>query len=172
MRCPACSSDDTRVIDSRLSDAGASVRRRRECQACSHRFTTFERFEREQASVVKSDGRRETWDEEKLRRGLLRALEKRPVGLEQVDALINDVSRQIQLSGEPEVRSAAIGEIVMSLLPQIDEIAYVRYASVYRSFEDVAAFGKEIDRLRKDQHAPSNVAQLSLLAEPKTGRRK
>ena len=103
---------------------------------------------------------------------MLRALEKRPVGLGQVAALINDVSRQIQLSGEPEVRSAAIGEIVMSLLPQIDEIAYVRYASVYRSFEDVAAFSKEIDRLRKDRQPQSNVTQLSLLAEPKTGQRK
>jgi transcriptional repressor NrdR len=171
MRCPACSSDDTRVIDSRLGDAGATVRRRRECQACSNRFTTFERFEREQPRVVKSDGRREPWDEQKLRRGLLRALEKRPVGLDQIDALINSVSREIQLNGEPEVPSAAIGEIVMNLLPEIDEIAYVRYASVYRSFEDVAAFSKEIDRLRKDRETSSSVTQLSLLAEP-GGRRK
>lgn len=171
MRCPACSNDDTRVIDSRLGDAGATVRRRRECQSCSHRFTTFERFEREQPRVIKSDGRRELWDEEKLRRGLLRALEKRPVGLDQVEALINDVSRQIQLLGEPEIRSAIIGEIVMSLLPAIDEIAYVRYASVYRSFEDVAAFSKEIDKLRKKKTQPANVTQLSLLSD-QTGRPK
>ena len=172
MRCPACSSDDTRVIDSRLGDAGATVRRRRECQACSHRFTTFERFERELPRVIKSDGRREPWDEQKLRRGLLRALEKRPVGLDQIDALINSVSREIQLNGEPEVRSAVIGEIVMNLLPEIDEIAYVRYASVYRSFEDVAAFSKEIDRLRKDRKTSTNVTQLSLLAEPGAGRKR
>lgn len=171
MRCPACSNDDTRVIDSRLGDAGATVRRRRECQSCSHRFTTFERFEREQPRVIKSDGRRELWDDEKLRRGLLRALEKRPVGLDQVEALINDVSRQIQLLGEPEIRSAIIGEIVMSLLPAIDEIAYVRYASVYRSFEDVAAFSKEIDKLRKKKTQPANVTQLSLLSD-QTGRPK
>ena len=143
----------------------------RSCQGCSHRFTTFERFEREQPRVIKSDGRREPWDEEKLRRGLLRALEKRPVGLDQVEALINDVSRQIQLLGEPEIRSAIIGEIVMSLLPAIDEIAYVRYASVYRSFEDVAAFSKEIDKLRKKKAQPANVTQLSLLSD-QTGRPK
>ena len=122
--------------------------------------------------MVKSDGRREPWDEGKLRRGLLRALEKRPVGLDQIDALINDVSREIQLNGELEVRSAAIGEIVMSLLPQIDEIAYVRYASVYRRFEDVAAFSKEVDRLRKDRKTPANVTQLSLLADPGSGRKR
>ena len=115
--------------------------------------------------MIKSDGRREPWDEEKLRRGLLRALEKRPVGLDQVEALINDVSREIQLRGEPEIRSAVIGEVVMSLLPSIDEIAYVRYASVYRSFEDVAAFSKEIDRLRKSRRAAPDVTQLSLLSE-------
>ena len=112
--------------------------------------------------MIKSDGRREPWDEEKLRRGLLRALEKRPVGLDQVEALINDVSREIQLRGEPEIRSAVIG---MSLLPSIDEIAYVRYASVYRSFEDVAAFSKEVDRLRKSRRAAPDVTQLSLLSE-------
>ena len=115
--------------------------------------------------MIKSDGRREPWDEEKLRRGLLRALEKRPVGLDQVEALINDVRREIQVRGEPEIRSAVIGEVVMSLLPSIDEIAYVRYASVYRSFEDVAAFSKEVDRLRKSRRAAPDVTQLSLLSE-------
>ena len=94
------------------------------------------------------------------------------MGLDQIDALINSVSREIQLNGEPEVRSAAIGEIVMNLLPEIDEIAYVRYASVYRSFEDVAAFSKEIDRLRKERKTPSNVTQLSLLGEPGAGRKR
>ena len=115
--------------------------------------------------MSKSDGRREPWDEEKLRRGLLRAREKRPVCLDQVEALVNDVSREIQLRGEPEIRSAVIGEVVMSLLPSIDEIAYVRYASVYRSFEDVAAFSKEVDRLRKSRRAAPDVTQLSLLSE-------
>jgi transcriptional repressor NrdR len=165
MRCPACSNEDTRVVDSRISDAGATVRRRRECQGCSHRFTTFERFELEQPRVIKSDGRREPWDEEKLRRGLLRALEKRPVGSDKVEALINAVSRQMQLSGEPEVRSALIGQAMMDRLQRTDEIAYVRYASVYRSFEDVSAFSKEVDRLRREKGAASNVTQLSLLVE-------
>ncbi len=165
MRCPACSNEDTRVVDSRISNAGATVRRRRECQACSHRFTTFERFELEQPRVIKSDGRREPWDEEKLRRGLLRALEKRPVGSDKVEELINAVSRQMQLSGEPEVRSALIGQAMMDRLQRADEIAYVRYASVYRSFEDVSAFSKEVDRLRREKGTGSNVAQLSLLSE-------
>ncbi len=165
MRCPACSNEDTRVVDSRISNAGATVRRRRECQGCSHRFTTFERFELEQPRVIKSDGRREPWDEEKLRRGLLRALEKRPVGSDKVEALINAVSRQMQLSGEPEVRSALIGQAMMDRLQRTDEIAYVRYASVYRSFEDVSAFSKEVDRLRREKGAASNVTQLSLLVE-------
>ena len=165
MRCPACSNEDTRVVDSRISNAGATVRRRRECQGCSHRFTTFERFELEQPRVIKSDGRREPWDEEKLRRGLLRALEKRPVGSDKVEALINAVSRQMQLSGEPEVRSALIGQAMMDRLQRTDEIAYVRYASVYRSFEDVSAFSKEVDRLRRQKGVVSNVTQLSLLVE-------
>ena len=151
------------MIDSRLGDARATVRRRRECLRCSHRFTTFERFEREQPRVVKGDGRREPWDEEKLRRGLLRALEKRPVGLDQVEALINDISREIQLRGEPEIRSAVIGEVVMSLLPSIDEIAYVRYASVYRSFEDVRAFLEEIERLEHELPPELKRNQLDLL---------
>jgi len=165
MRCPACSNEDTRVVDSRISNAGATVRRRRECQTCSHRFTTFERFELEQPRVIKSDGRREPWDEEKLRRGLLRSLEKRPVGSDKVEELINSVSRQMQLSGEPEVRSALIGQAMMDRLQRADEIAYVRYASVYRSFEDVSAFSKEVDRLRREKRTGSNVAQLSLLIE-------
>ncbi len=165
MRCPACSNEDTRVVDSRISNAGATVRRRRECQGCRHRFTTFERFELEQPRVIKSDGRREPWDEEKLRRGLLRALEKRPVGSDKVEELINAVSRQMQLSGEPEVRSALIGQAMMDRLQRADEIAYVRYASVYRSFEDVSAFSKEVDRLHREKGAASNVTQLSLLSE-------
>jgi transcriptional repressor NrdR len=165
MRCPACSNEDTRVVDSRISNAGATVRRRRECQTCSHRFTTFERFELEQPRVIKSDGRREPWDEEKLRRGLLRSLEKRPVGSDKVEELINSVSRQMQLSGEPEVRSALIGQAMMDRLQRADEIAYVRYASVYRSFEDVSAFSKEVDRLRREKGTGSNVTQLSLLSD-------
>ena len=147
------------------------MRRRRACQACQHRFTTFERFEREQPRVIKSDGRRETWDEAKLRRGLLRALEKRPVSVDRVEALVNDVSRSMQLSGEPEVRSADIGQSVMDLLQQIDEIAYVRYASVYRSFEDVSAFSQEVDRLRHEKQEASNITQLSLLTEKSAGRK-
>ncbi len=172
MRCPSCSHDDTRVVDSRIGDGGASVRRRRECQVCAHRFTTFERFEPEQPRVIKSDGRREPWAEAKLRRGLLRALEKRPVGVDRVDLLVADVTRQIQLTGEREVRSAVIGQLVMDALQEVDEVAFVRYASVYRSFEDVSAFSTEVERLKKSRQSSQNVTQLSLLGDKAWGSKK
>ena len=168
MRCPSCQKDDSKVIDSRLSDGGSAVRRRRHCQICQHRFTTFERFEFGQPNVIKSDGRRESWDEEKLRRGLFRALEKRPVETEHVEKIINDISREMLLTGEREISSTMIGTAVMTSLKGTDEVAYVRYASVYRSFEDVAAFNIEIESLKKEKNKKTNITQLSLL----TGARK
>ncbi len=163
MRCPSCTSDATRVIDSRLSDGGDTVRRRRACKQCGHRFTTFERLEVEQPRVIKSDGRRESWEEEKLRRGIMRALEKRPVGQDQIESLLLAIAKWVRLSGEREVQSSSIGQYVMESLREIDEVAYVRYASVYRSFENVTAFADEVERLRQPKEQVIDTDQLSLL---------
>ena len=143
------------------------MRRRRACQHCDHRFTTFERLEVEQPRVIKSDGRCEAWDEEKLRRGIMRALEKRPVGQDHIESLLLGISKSMRLSGEREVRSSLIGQFVMESLREIDEVAYVRYASVYRSFEDVSAFADEVERLRHAKEQEIDTDQLSLLG---TGR--
>ena len=147
MRCPFCASDETRVLDSRLAEGGDAVRRRRACQDCEARFTTFERAETRIPQVVKSDGRREPFDEAKLRTGLERAFEKRPVSGEEVDALIREIERRLVQSGERELPSRTIGEWIMEALRERDEVAYVRFASVYRRFEDVNAFRDELERL-------------------------
>ncbi|MED5390559.1 MAG: transcriptional regulator NrdR, partial [Pseudomonadota bacterium] len=147
-----------------LSDGGDTVRRRRACKHCSHRFTTFERLEAEQPRVIKSDGRREAWEAEKLRRGIMRALEKRPVGQDKVESLLLAIEKLARLSGEREVRSSLIGQFVMENLREIDEVAYVRYASVYRSFEDVSAFADEVERLRHARDQVIDTDQLSLLS--------
>ena len=164
MHCPSCTSNVTRVIDSRLSDGGDTVRRRRSCKDCSHRFTTFERLEAGQPRVIKSDGRREAWEEEKLRRGIMRALEKRPVGQDQIETLMLEIEKLSRLLGEREVQSSIIGQFVMESLRKIDEVAYVRYASVYRRFEDVSAFADEVERLRYSKGQPDDTEQLSLLS--------
>ena len=164
MRCPSCLSDATRVIDSRLSAGGDTVRRRRACKRCGHRFTTFERLEVQQPRVIKSDGRREAWEEEKLRRGIMRALEKRPVGQDQIESLLLAIEQSARFSGEREVPSSLIGQFVMENLRGIDEVAYVRYASVYRSFEDVSAFADEVERLRHAKDQVIDKDQLSLLS--------
>ncbi len=164
MRCPSCTADATRVIDSRLSDGGDTVRRRRACKHCGHRFTTFERLEVEQPRVIKSDGRREAWEEEKLKRGIMRALEKRPVGQDQIESLLLAVEKLVRFSGEREVQSSLIGQFVMESLREIDEVAYVRYASVYRSFEDVSAFADEVERLQRAKDHVIATDQLSLLS--------
>lgn len=135
------------MLDSRLAEGGDAVRRRRACQDCEARFTTFERAETRIPQVVKSDGRREAFDEGKLRTGLERAFEKRPVSGEEVDALIREIERRLVQSGERELPSRTIGEWVMEALRQRDEVAYVRFASVYRRFEDVNAFRDELERL-------------------------
>jgi transcriptional repressor NrdR len=147
MRCPFCSEPDTRVIDSRLAEDGERVRRRRECTACQERFTTYEAAELSLPRVIKSDGRREPFIEDKLRAGMQRALEKRPVAVEDVEASIADIKRRLRALGEREVRSRLVGDLVMTALRRADAVAYVRFASVYRRFEDVQAFVEEIERL-------------------------
>ncbi|AAV82703.1 transcriptional regulator NrdR [Idiomarina loihiensis] len=147
MHCPFCGTQDTKVIDSRLVADGASVRRRRECNHCKERFTTFETAELVMPRVIKTDGSREPFNEDKLRNGLLRALEKRPVSLELMEQAINKIKSSIRATGEREISSNFVGSLVMENLKQIDKVAYVRFASVYRSFEDIREFGEEIARL-------------------------
>ena len=139
MRCPFCSAEDTRVVDSRLADEGDSVRRRRECNSCRERFTTYERAELRLPKIIKSDGRREPFREEKLRSGMSRALEKRPVESEAVEHVIGRIRHKLLASGEREVSSRVVGEWMMEELKELDAVAYVRFASVYRSFEDLNA---------------------------------
>ena len=153
MRCPFCASDDTRVIDSRLGDSGESVRRRRECQECMQRFTTFEHLVFDMPSVIKSDGRRERFDESKLRRGITRSLEKRPIEAEAVEGVVNRIMRRFTHKGDREISVQRIGEAVMYELSQLDEVAYVRFASVYRDFKDLNEFREEIDRLASEPNA-------------------
>src|SRR5690606_30846338 len=150
MRCPFCTFDDTKVIDSRLVAEGGQLRRRRECLKCAERFTTFERAELLMPRVIKTNGSREPFDEEKLRNGLLRAVQKRPVSIEQVETLISQIKHQLQATGERELDSRVIGEMVMEALKHLDHVAYVRFASVYRSFQDLNEFRAEIDKLTQE----------------------
>ncbi|MGH8373210.1 MAG: transcriptional regulator NrdR [Gammaproteobacteria bacterium] len=150
MHCPFCNHEDTKVIDSRLAGEGAQVRRRRECEKCGERFTTFETAELVMPRIVKNDGTRVPFDEHKLRIGMMRALEKRPVGTEAVEAAIARIVHRLQVTGEREVRSLQVGELVMEELRQLDEVAYVRFASVYRSFQDANEFREEVERLMED----------------------
>lgn len=150
MYCPYCHAEETKVIDSRLVSAGDAVRRRRECLNCKTRFTTFEKAEVAMPRVIKRDGSGCVYNESKVRDGLLRALEKRPVSVEQVDELVNSVNRRLKESGEREVSTQFIGEVVMDVLREVDQVAYVRFASVYRSFGDLNAFREVISGL--EQH--------------------
>ena len=150
MRCPFCGAQDTRVIDSRLAGDGDSVRRRRECVSCAERFTTFETAELIMPRLVKNDGSRAAFDEAKLRAGMMRALEKRPVNTEDIDAALSRIKRRLRSQGEREVPSRVLGEWVMGELRALDQVAYVRFASVYRSFQDVKAFREEIERLEAE----------------------
>ncbi len=152
MHCPFCAAVDTRVIDSRLSPEGDKVRRRRECPSCGTRFTTHEVAELVMPQIVKRDNRREAFNEDKLRAGMLRAMEKRPVSAEQVEQAIQRIKNRIRASGDRELPSRRLGEWVMGELRDLDQVAYVRFASVYRSFQDVNAFREEIEKL---QNAPS-----------------
>lgn len=148
MYCPFCNADDTKVIDSRLVSEGSQVRRRRECAMCKERFTTFETAELVMPHLIKSDGRRVPFDELKLREGIMKAMEKRPVSIEDIESSISKIMHNIRETGEREIKSALIGEYVMKALSQLDQVAYVRFASVYRSFQDVSEFQEEVERLQ------------------------
>ncbi|AIF99448.1 NrdR family transcriptional regulator [Alteromonas australica] len=147
MFCPFCSEQETKVIDSRLVAEGQQVRRRRECVVCHERFTTFESAELVMPRVIKRDGSREPFNEDKLRAGLQRALEKRPVSTEKVEQCVLSLKSQLRATGEREVASELLGNLIMKALKELDKVAYVRFASVYRSFEDIREFGEEIARL-------------------------
>jgi len=147
LHCPFCDTQETKVIDSRLVADGMSVRRRRECNTCKERFTTFETAELVMPRVIKTNGAREPFNEDKLRAGLQRALEKRPVSLEALEKLVHRVKSELRATGEREVTSKFIGNLLMENLKQLDKVAYIRFASVYRSFEDIREFGEEIARL-------------------------
>ena len=149
MYCPFCNADDTKVIDSRLVAEGHQVRRRRECLICHERFTTFETAELVMPRVIKSNGSREPFNEEKLRGGIQRALEKRPVSMESVEESLNRIESRLRATGEREVDAKFIGNLVMEELKILDKVAYIRFASVYRSFADIREFGEEIARLEK-----------------------
>jgi len=154
MHCPFCSADDTKVIDSRLVAEGGQVRRRRECLSCHERFTSYEIAELLMPRIIKQDGTREPFDESKLRSGFLRALEKRPVSTESIEAAISQVKHSLQATGEREIQALIVGERVMEQLQLLDEVAYVRFASVYRRFQDISEFRQEIDRLEKQPESP------------------
>ncbi|HLK71061.1 MAG TPA: transcriptional regulator NrdR [Steroidobacteraceae bacterium] len=177
MRCPFCGHDDTKVTDSRLAADGGQVRRRRECLSCGERFTTFESAELLMPRVIKGDGSRQPFDEHKLKGGMLKALEKRPVSLDAVDQATERICHRLRALGEREVPSRSIGELVMEELRHLDEVAYVRFASVYRSFQDIEAFRDEIERLRhhrrrREDHSEAEQDQLPLLPGDSTPRPK
>ncbi len=163
MYCPYCSHQDTRVIDSRLMSDGEQVRRRRQCEACKERFTTYERAELNLPKIIKQDGSRVPFDETKLRNGVVRALEKRPVPSDHIEACLTRLQHWLMATGEREVPSRQLGEKVMDELRELDEVAYVRFASVYRSFQDVNAFREEIERLENQPSAAQRRGQFPLL---------
>jgi transcriptional repressor NrdR len=162
MRCPGCRHRGNRVIDSRLSSDGTTIRRRRACSSCKRRFTTYERVEESMPMVVKKDGRREPFDRAKIVAGIKRACEKRPVSMETIDAITSRVESQAVESGGREIQSSSIGMAVMNELHRIDQVAYVRFASVYRSFKDIDEFMRELEeliKLRKEKPAADAVAK-------------
>ncbi len=149
MRCPYCHSDETKVLDSRQIEGGTAIRRRRECDVCTKRFTTYEKYEEFQLMVVKKDGRREPFSRQKLLAGLHKACEKRPVSTEQLETMVSDIERQLRDINDREVHSELIGEAVINKLFETDEIAYIRFASVYRQFKDIQKFMEELNELVK-----------------------
>lgn len=165
MHCPFCNNPETKVNDSRLAGEGRQVRRRRECLACGERFTTFETPELVMPRLIKRDASREPFDENKLRGGIVRALEKRPVSSEAVESAVDRIIHQLQTTGEREIPSRQLGELVMETLRELDEVAYVRFASVYRSFQDVTEFQEEIQRLRDLADTDRRKNQMSLLPD-------
>ena len=165
MYCPFCGHQETKVVDSRLAGDGYQTRRRRECIECSERFTTFESAELVLPKLIKRDESREPFNESKLRSGILVATEKRPISIETIEELISRIIRKVQKLGEREIQSRTLGEIVMLELREIDEIAFVRYASVYRRFQDIEEFEKEIESLRDTPSAADSRSQISIFQD-------
>ena len=151
MKCPYCSFDEDKVIDSRPTDEGATIRRRRECLSCHKRYTTYEKVENLPVMVIKKDGTRQPYDRDKLRKGILRACEKRNISMDQIESLLDSIESKINNSPEREVTSEFIGELVMDNLRQLDEVAYVRFASVYRQFKDINTFMNELNKLLSEK---------------------
>jgi len=171
MHCPFCNHEETKVTDSRLAGEGQQIRRRRECLKCGERFTTFETAELVMPRIVKNDASREPFDERKLRASLAKALEKRPVSSEALDAAVTHICYKLRALGEREVASRLVGELAMEELHTLDEVAYVRFASVYRSFQDVDAFREEIERMRhRSRRETEN--QLALWTGHESGKKK
>ena len=159
MRCPFCENPDTKVIDSRPTEEGHAIRRRRECENCKKRFTTYEKVEEIPLVVIKKDGSREVFDRNKVLNGILKACEKRPVSLEVIEGIVSDIERGLNNMMEKEVKSNMIGEVIMDHLMEIDEVAYVRFASVYRQFKDVNTFIAEIEKLVNKGKPAANPAR-------------
>ena len=168
MRCPFCGAQDTRVIDSRLSQEGDQVRRRRECGECKERFTTYEAVELNLPRVIKNNGNREPFREEKLRAGMMRALEKRPVAADRIETAIDRIKKRLMSKGDREVPSRLIGETVMQELSSLDHVAYIRFASVYRSFQDVSEFRAMIEDLERRASMGQAGGQQDLFEKPES----
>ncbi|HKJ17180.1 MAG TPA: transcriptional regulator NrdR [Xanthomonadales bacterium] len=171
MWCPFCHHENTRVVDSRLTGDGMQIRRRRQCESCSGRFNTFETPALKAPRIIKSDGSREAFSEDKLRQGMMRALEKRPVATRQIERAMRSLLRQISSVEEVEIPSSLIGEWVMRRLSELDQVAYVRFASVYKRFEDVQAFREVIEHLERESPGDQDDPQISLL-EPSNPKRR
>jgi len=154
MKCPACATMENKVIDSRLNKEGDIIRRRRECLNCADRFTTYEKIEKSLPFVIKKDGRREEFDREKIINGVKKACQKRPVSIEQIEAMVDRVEQHFQDAGEKEISAVAVGEMVVKEIYNLDDVAYVRFASVYRSFKDVNEFMVELKEVLKNQQNP------------------
>lgn len=165
MHCPFCGHVETKVTDSRLTADGRQIRRRRECLKCGERFTTFETAELLLPKVIKNDGSREPFDERKLSAGMVKSLEKRPVGSEAVEQAVARICHKLRVAGEREVPARSVGELVMEELRHLDEVAYVRFASVYKSFQDVEAFHETVEHLRHRRRRESSREQLSFLSD-------
>lgn len=163
MHCPFCKAEDTRVVDSRMAEDGTQVRRRRECEKCGARFTTFEKASLQMPQILKRDGNPEPFDEDKLRKGLDRALYKRPVSPEAVDRAVDNIARKLRGSSERQIPSQRLGEWVMEELRDLDQVAYVRFASIYRQFQDAHAFREEVERLLAFPTAEERRSQLPLI---------
>ena len=165
MYCPFCSANDTKVIDSRLVSGGHQVRRRRECLACHERYTTFESAELVMPRIIKRDGSREPFNEDKMLSGLTRALEKRPVSMEQIELAVDKLKSQMRATGERELSSEMLGDLIMAQLKELDKVAYLRFASVYLSFEDISEFADEITRLGKEKNGKIKKAKIVTVAK-------